>query len=119
MQLSASWDSPPLQGEAGYTAFQNAFERFVAAQELHVPKLSSAEAKAFDGRPQNAWRKKWAFTVEEQPQLGQSPQLKLMPFQVDGVNWLCDNWWNHQNCILADEMGLVSHLYNTSLRECR
>lgn len=102
----ASWDSPPLQGEAGYTAFQNAFERFVAAQELHVPKLSSAEAKAFDGRPQNAWRKKWAFTVEEQPQLGQSPQLKLMPFQVDGVNWLCDNWWNHQNCILADEMGL-------------
>ncbi|KAK7680574.1 hypothetical protein QCA50_016356 [Cerrena zonata] len=29
-----------------------------------------------------------------------------MPFQVDGVNWLCNNWWNLQHCILADEMGL-------------
>lgn len=27
--------------------------------------------------------------------------------QVDGFNWLCDNWWNKQPCILADEMGLV------------
>jgi chromodomain-helicase-DNA-binding protein 4 len=26
--------------------------------------------------------------------------------QVDGLNWLCNNWWNLQPCILADEMGL-------------
>ncbi|KAI0307674.1 SNF2 family N-terminal domain-containing protein [Multifurca ochricompacta] len=41
-----------------------------------------------------------------QPDLGQQNQLKLMSFQIDGFNWLCDNWWNHQPCILADEMGL-------------
>ena len=57
--------------------------------------------------------------------LGQPQHLKLMPFQVcykafthghtllfivqvDGFNWLCNNWWNRQHCILADEMGLVS-----------
>uniref|UniRef100_A0A0W0FGI3 Putative SNF2 family DNA-dependent ATPase n=1 Tax=Moniliophthora roreri TaxID=221103 RepID=A0A0W0FGI3_MONRR len=38
--------------------------------------------------------------------LGQDPKLKLMDFQVQGFNWLCDNWWNCQPCILADEMGL-------------
>ena len=47
------------------------------------------------------------FTVDNQPELGQSAQLKLMPFQVEGVNWLCHNWNKSQNCILADEMGLV------------
>ena len=50
---------------------------------------------------------KQKFTVENQPDLGQNAQLKLMPFQVDGVNWLCHNWNKAQNCILADEMGLV------------
>ena len=50
---------------------------------------------------------KQKFTVDAQPDLGQNAQLKLMPFQVDGVNWLCHNWNKAQNCILADEMGLV------------
>lgn len=31
-----------------------------------------------------------------------------MSCQIDGLNWLCDNWWIRQPCILADEMGLVS-----------
>ncbi len=53
------------------------------------------------------WLRKEAFTCDSQPDLGQDPQLKLMPFQVDGVNWLCHNWNIDQNCILADEMGLV------------
>lgn len=30
-----------------------------------------------------------------------------MSLQIDGYNWLCDNWWNRQPSILADEMGLV------------
>ena len=34
-----------------------------------------------------------------------------MPFQVDGVNWLCHNWNIDQNCILADEMGLVREMH--------
>ncbi len=30
----------------------------------------------------------------------------LRDYQVDGVNWLINNWRRNANCILADEMGL-------------
>ncbi|TFY59851.1 hypothetical protein EVJ58_g5524 [Rhodofomes roseus] len=103
----ASWDSPPRPGSASYTAFDTAFERYLRARSVTVPLKNRKEEDLFDNtRPKNAWRKKYAFTPEQQPENGQESQFKLMPFQVDGVNWLCDNWWNHQNCILADEMGL-------------
>ncbi|KZT75062.1 hypothetical protein DAEQUDRAFT_659936 [Daedalea quercina L-15889] len=104
---NASWDSPPRSETSGYAAFQTAFKRYLAARAVTVPLKSKSELDVFDnGRQKNAWRKKYAFTHEKQPDNGQDAQFKLMPFQIDGVNWLCDNWWNHQNCILADEMGL-------------
>ncbi|WBW70805.1 SHREC complex ATP-dependent chromatin remodeller Mit1 [Schizosaccharomyces osmophilus] len=31
---------------------------------------------------------------------------KLMPYQLQGVNWLYFHWVQRQHCILADEMGL-------------
>ncbi|EAY05467.1 Type III restriction enzyme, res subunit family protein [Trichomonas vaginalis G3] len=31
---------------------------------------------------------------------------ELRDYQIDGINWLRRNWYNHRNCILADEMGL-------------
>ncbi len=69
--------------------------------------LTKQEREAFDNLPHDQFRKKYAITHDKQPKLGQD-EYKLMPFQVDGVNWLCNNWWNRQHCILADEMGLVS-----------
>lgn len=104
----ASWDSPPELGEKGYDAFTNAFERYVFSRTVEVPKLSKAHAKQFDNRVKDEYRKKYLLKDAADLQLGQAPGLKLMPFQVDGFNWLCNNWWNHQHCILADEMGLVS-----------
>lgn len=106
--ISASWDSPPQQGEKGYEAYLNAFERFVLSREVEIPKLSKAHLKQFDDRAHDEFRKKYMLKDPADLQLGQAPNLKLMPFQVDGFNWLCNNWWNHQQCILADEMGLVS-----------
>ncbi|CAN0106462.1 unnamed protein product, partial [Discosporangium mesarthrocarpum] len=32
--------------------------------------------------------------------------LTLREYQLEGVNWLLWNWWNHRSSILADEMGL-------------
>ncbi|KAI9057725.1 hypothetical protein FKP32DRAFT_1597935 [Trametes sanguinea] len=99
----ASWDAPPSPSEPGYAAYRKAFQRFLFAQSVQVP--ARPKNYAIPKRGTN-WLKREKFTTESQPQLGQSSQLKLMPFQVDGVNWLCHNWHISQNCILADEMGL-------------
>ncbi|KAI0094367.1 SNF2 family N-terminal domain-containing protein [Irpex rosettiformis] len=103
---NATWDSPPRAGTPAYDAFGSSLRRFINARKVTVRLLPKAEAEAFEKLPYNHFRKKYAFTHESQPQLGQDDQYKLMPFQVDGVNWLCNNWWNRQHCILADEMGL-------------
>ncbi|KAI0030210.1 SNF2 family N-terminal domain-containing protein [Vararia minispora EC-137] len=109
----ASWDAPPRSGEPGYAAFKSAFQHFLGAREITVPVLSPAQAAGRDGRKINEYRNKYSLTakaaklgLDVQPDLGQNPELKLMPFQVEGFDWLCNNWWNKQQCILADEMGL-------------
>ncbi|KAI0361386.1 hypothetical protein OH77DRAFT_1417635 [Trametes cingulata] len=99
----ASWDSPPRPSDLGYAAYRNAFTRFLFAQSVTVPLRDKKQEVVKAGA---AWLKRQKFTTESQPDLGQSSQLKLMPFQVEGVNWLCHNWNISQNCILADEMGL-------------
>lgn len=105
----ATWDSPPREDATGYKAFQVAFRRFLASREVIVKKLSKKEIELYDhDLPKDVFKKRFAFSNESQPKFGQNAQLSLMPFQVEGVNWLCNNWWNRQHCILADEMGLVS-----------
>ncbi|KAI0756774.1 SNF2 family N-terminal domain-containing protein [Daedaleopsis nitida] len=99
----ASWDSPPRRREPGFTAYEKAFQRFLFARSVTVPSRNKKDPLPKKG---DRWRATEAFTDESQPDLGQDPQLKLMPFQVVGVNWLCHNWHTNQNCILADEMGL-------------
>ncbi|KAL1760995.1 SNF2 family N-terminal domain-containing protein, partial [Schizophyllum commune] len=98
----ATWDAPPQREDSGYDDFKRALERNLLARTVKVPKKMPQHVED---------RKKDGFTKHrlKQPtdlKIGQDPALKLMPFQVDGFNWLCDNWWNHQPCILADEMGL-------------
>lgn len=106
---TATWDSPPSKDSALYKAFESGFKRFLASRKVTVKALTRKEIEVFDYElPQNIFMKKFAYTKDSQPKLGQNDQLSLMPFQVDGVNWLCNNWWNRQHCILADEMGLVS-----------
>ena len=62
--------------------------------------------------PKDVFMRRFAYTQDVQPKLGQDDaKFSLMPFQVDGVNWLCNNWFNRQHCILADEMGLVSSVF--------
>ncbi|KAI0347824.1 hypothetical protein BDW22DRAFT_1349889 [Trametopsis cervina] len=103
---NATWDSPPRPGAPGYAAFETAFTRFVEARQVRVASFSAAQVAAFDKLPKDGFRRKHAFTTDSRPAIGQSEQYKLMPFQIEGVNWLCNNWWNRQHCILADEMGL-------------
>ncbi|KAH8099377.1 SNF2 family N-terminal domain-containing protein [Cristinia sonorae] len=103
---AATWDTPPRPNEASYPLFQRAFDRFVASREVTVPIRSKAEIEASTKRHKTDVPRELIFTTKNQPTLGQASELKLMDFQVTGVNWLCQNWWNLQHCILADEMGL-------------
>ncbi|KAI0068286.1 hypothetical protein BV25DRAFT_1987089 [Artomyces pyxidatus] len=98
----ATWDSPPRLGEPGYPAFELAFQRLVESRLLTVrskpiPELVHREINGF---------RKHSLKQGQQPKLGQGEKQQLLPFQIDGFNWLCDNWWNRQPSILADEMGL-------------
>ncbi|KLO20752.1 hypothetical protein SCHPADRAFT_816295 [Schizopora paradoxa] len=104
----SSWDSPPEPGSIGYAAFIDAFNRFLSSRKVVVPKLSKAEEER---RERRNGVKKWSSSAFGIPEGGvydieQSKDLKLMDFQVNGVNWLCRNWFMKQQCILADEMGL-------------
>ncbi|KAF8499266.1 hypothetical protein F5888DRAFT_160250 [Russula emetica] len=102
----ATWDSPPRQDEPGYSAFKVAFEHFLDSRRVHIKLRNKKEIETFERRRKNEFRQKYASEKDQQPDLGQQERLKLMPFQIQGLYWLCDNWWNHQPCILADEMGL-------------
>ncbi|KAF8167730.1 SNF2 family N-terminal domain-containing protein [Crassisporium funariophilum] len=101
----ATWDAPPRPGEMFYEAFKTAFDRYINSRSVLVPKHDKAYWKVFDNRVEDGYRKHLLRDASDLD-IGQLPSLKLMPFQVDGFNWLCNNWWNHQHCILADEMGL-------------
>lgn len=65
---------------------------------MKVPRLSPKQLAELDRpRAENKF-----VPLKEQP-----PYLvggKLMPFQVDGVNFLFYQWWKRTGCILADEM---------------
>ncbi|KAJ7071197.1 SNF2 family N-terminal domain-containing protein [Mycena amicta] len=98
----ATWDSPPLPDSPGYAAFSTALERFIAARDVWIPEGTKTRMPDRAKEGYSSHRLKQA----EDLSLGQDPAFKLMDFQVDGFNWLCDNWWNGQQCILADEMGL-------------
>ncbi|KAK0464991.1 SNF2 family DNA-dependent ATPase [Desarmillaria tabescens] len=102
----ASWDSPPQKTDATYPAFETALSRYIKSRSVQVPKLKAHEISAYENRPKDEYKRKHALLDAADLDLGQKPELKLMPFQVDGFNWLVDNWWNKQPCILADEMGL-------------
>ncbi|KAK0208177.1 SNF2 family DNA-dependent ATPase [Desarmillaria ectypa] len=102
----ASWDSPPQKTDITYPAFETALSRYIKSRTVQVPKLKAHEISAYENRPKDEYKHKYALLDAADLDLGQKPELKLMPFQVDGFNWLVDNWWNKQPCILADEMGL-------------
>ncbi|KIL71765.1 hypothetical protein M378DRAFT_155365 [Amanita muscaria Koide BX008] len=102
----ATWDSPPQENEQGYDAFVKAFARFIESRQVKIPKYSQSDLKNFENRPKDNYRHHYMLRNPTDLQLGQSPELKLLPFQIDGFNWLCNNWYNRQPCILADEMGL-------------
>ncbi|KAF5388487.1 hypothetical protein D9757_004581 [Collybiopsis confluens] len=100
----STWDAPPQSTDPTYPVYLEALKRFAVAREVHIERLNKQKLEAFLNRDKS--RRKTIKSADDLA-LGQDSSLRLMPFQVEGFNWLCENWWNQQPCILADEMGLV------------
>ncbi|RHY28112.1 hypothetical protein DYB32_006249 [Aphanomyces invadans] len=60
------------------------------------PAAAPAKRKTAQFRPYN----------NENPLKFKTDGLQLRDYQVEGVNWMIFNWYNHRNSLLADEMGL-------------
>lgn len=79
--LSATWDSPPRSGEPGYEAFEAAFKYLIESRKVIVPSRTKAQYQELDNRKKDGYAH-YRLLEGQQPNLGQSEQLKLMPFQV-------------------------------------
>ncbi|KAM0751888.1 hypothetical protein T439DRAFT_325084 [Meredithblackwellia eburnea MCA 4105] len=99
---ASTTEAPPGPEEEGYAAYVRAYQRFLVANEpnMRIPVLNSKQLADLD-KPRNEKRFK---EMTEQPDYIAGG--KLMPFQLDGVNFLTFKWWCRKGCILADEMGL-------------
>lgn len=99
----AVWDEPPPRDSTTlWAAFATAYDEF-----LNGKYFPSARDQRMRERISN-YR---SLDFQESCELkSQPPGLKegrtLMPYQIEGVNWLLYNFHQQQNVILADEMGL-------------
>ncbi|KAL8654053.1 MAG: hypothetical protein Q9226_003578 [Calogaya cf. arnoldii] len=96
------WDEPPDQQDTERWAdFRSAYEEWVRGRYIHLPSLTALNNRIAKERTQDFEDK--AMLKEQSKSLvgGQ-----LMPYQLEGLNWLYYQWHRQQNAILADEMGL-------------
>ncbi|KAL9000589.1 MAG: hypothetical protein Q9169_000882 [Polycauliona sp. 2 TL-2023] len=96
------WDEPPDQQDIDRWAdFRAAYEDWVRGRYIHLPAITPLNNRLAKERTQNFEDK---AMLKEQSKLLVGGQL--MPYQLEGLNWLYYQWHRQQNAILADEMGL-------------
>ncbi|KAK4056311.1 hypothetical protein OIO90_002755 [Microbotryomycetes sp. JL221] len=97
---NASREAPPAEDDPSWPAFFKAYKHFLRANspEMRVPRLNPKELDQYIRQP------RYFKAVEKQPEYVRGGDL--MPFQLEGVNFLYYKWSQRQGCILADEMGL-------------
>ncbi|ORY30527.1 SNF2 family N-terminal domain-domain-containing protein [Naematelia encephala] len=105
------WDTPPPLDSPLYPAFKRALGRFLKARHVDIPVLSAAQAKKRDKDAEGAYQ-----PPDEQPDCVVGG--KLMPFQLEGLQWLLYKHFKRESCILADDMGLGKTIQIASLLGC-
>ncbi|ORZ31082.1 SNF2 family N-terminal domain-domain-containing protein [Catenaria anguillulae PL171] len=87
-----------------------AMPEFVKAVDTYwrAQKIDSAadRAKRRHGPDYRPDPRLWGDGLSEEPKEIRDTGNKLMPHQLQGLNWLIGNWMGRWNCVLADEMGL-------------
>lgn len=93
------WDSPPPKEEArAYKAYQEAYSEFVRGRNFkqHLPQQMKERIRSF--------KRSRFIPLAKQPDGIQ--RGKLMEYQIEGLNWLLENYHQGRSVVLADEMGL-------------
>ncbi|KAL2157372.1 hypothetical protein VTH06DRAFT_6190 [Thermothelomyces fergusii] len=98
----AVWDTPPAP-DAGpvYDAFCEAYREFLNGRHFQSEPWKNMAARIEDFR-----RRDFCADIEVKQQPGGLRRGKLMPYQLDGLNWMLYNFREERSVILADEMGL-------------
>ncbi|WVQ73256.1 hypothetical protein IAR50_002824 [Cryptococcus sp. DSM 104548] len=95
----ACWDTPPPLSSPLYPAFKTALRQFLHARHIKIPVLTPAQAQARDAKAAKGF-------VPPQEQPACIAGGNLMPFQMEGLQWLLYKHFKRESCILADDMGL-------------
>ncbi|KAH9218901.1 PHD/FYVE-zinc-finger like domain-containing protein [Leptodontidium sp. 2 PMI_412] len=98
----AVWEEPPEpKDEARWSDFVAAYNEYVAGRYLKQPTATVMKTRSDTFR---------ALNFEKDVELKEQPSAltggKMMPYQMEGLNWLLYNFHQKKNVILADEMGL-------------
>lgn len=106
-QKKACWDTPPPSSSPLYAAYKHGLFKYLAARRITIPVLTAAQIRARDDNDDDdvvAAARGRFVPPQEQPEciVGGT----LMPFQMEGFQWLLYKYFKRESCILADDMGL-------------
>ncbi|KAL6906968.1 PHD/FYVE-zinc-finger like domain-containing protein [Trichoderma evansii] len=93
------WDSPPSQDNPRlYSAFVEAYRGYIEGKHFRSEPSSKIRERI------RAYKNSSFKEVDTQP-VGLK-RGKLMGYQIEGLNWLLQNFHQSRSIVLADEMGL-------------
>ena len=95
------WEAPPSPDEGDrWSDFVSAYNEYIAGQYFKSEPTSVLNQRVAHYR---------TLGFKKHVQMKQQPASitgELMPYQLEGLNWLLYNFHKQKNVILADEMGL-------------
>lgn len=102
------WDSPPAQDKPRlYSAFKEAYLEYIERKHFHTEPYSKIRERI------RVYKNTPFIEVDTQPD--GLTRGKLMSYQIEGLNWLLQNYHQSRSIVLADEMGLGKTVQVVSL----
>ncbi|WWC96240.1 hypothetical protein V866_003107 [Kwoniella sp. B9012] len=95
----STWDTPPPTDSPLYPAFKHALARYLRSRKIEIPVLTPDQVRMRDTNAEGLY-----VPPTNQPDCIVGGQL--MPFQMEGFQWLLYKHFRRESCILADDMGL-------------
>lgn len=96
------WVNPPTPDNSErWKDFQMAYDDWLMGSHVHPPAPSTMSSQLSRLRARD-----FQADVKLEAQPDSLTGGEMMPYQLDGINWLYYQWFRKQNAILADEMGL-------------